>query len=247
MIVIPMAGLSSRFKKAGYKVPKYKLEVNNKTLFEYSLESFEKYFKIETFLFIALQDDNIEEFINIRCKKMKILHYKIILLEKATKGQADTVFQGLENANVNKNESLLIFNIDTFRPNFTYPTNFSLDKIDGYLETFVGSGKNWSNVLPKNKEKQSVKLTAEKEEISKYCCTGLYFWKYCQDFCNIFKNYLNKPLDGFVNNELYIAPMYNDLIKLGKDVRYSVISSDDVIFCGVPEEYELFKESYSKK
>ncbi|EOA0230274.1 capsular biosynthesis protein, partial [Escherichia coli] len=36
MIVIPMAGLSSRFKKAGYVKPKYMLEAHGKTLFSHS-------------------------------------------------------------------------------------------------------------------------------------------------------------------------------------------------------------------
>ncbi|TOH10549.1 capsular biosynthesis protein, partial [Vibrio parahaemolyticus] len=44
MIVIPMAGMSSRFFKAGYKLPKYMLEAHGKSLFEHSLRSFESYF-----------------------------------------------------------------------------------------------------------------------------------------------------------------------------------------------------------
>ena len=38
-IVITMAGLGSRFKKAGYTVPKYMIEAHGKTLFEWSMES----------------------------------------------------------------------------------------------------------------------------------------------------------------------------------------------------------------
>ncbi|EKO3985769.1 capsular biosynthesis protein, partial [Vibrio fluvialis] len=42
MIMIPMAGMSSRFFKAGYSKPKYMLEAKGKTLFEHSVLSFEK-------------------------------------------------------------------------------------------------------------------------------------------------------------------------------------------------------------
>ena len=38
-IVITMAGLGSRFRKAGYNVPKYMIEAHGKTLFEWSMES----------------------------------------------------------------------------------------------------------------------------------------------------------------------------------------------------------------
>ena len=54
MIIIPMAGLSSRFKDAGYVKPKYMLEAHGKTLFSHSLYSFKNYFDSESFLFVAL-------------------------------------------------------------------------------------------------------------------------------------------------------------------------------------------------
>ena len=44
-IVIPMAGLSSRFTKAGYTLPKYMLYVVDKSLFYLAVRSFEHYFQ----------------------------------------------------------------------------------------------------------------------------------------------------------------------------------------------------------
>ena len=52
-IIIPMAGLSSRFTKSGYTLPKYMLYVGNKSLFRLAVESFEKYFKLSRFTFIC--------------------------------------------------------------------------------------------------------------------------------------------------------------------------------------------------
>ena len=40
--------------------------------------------------------------------------------------------------------------------------------------------------------------------------------------------------------ELYVAPMYNLLIRRGCDIRYHLIGAEEVIFCGVPAEYEAF-------
>ena len=37
--IIPMAGESSRFFKAGFKIPKYLIEVKGKTLLEHSVNS----------------------------------------------------------------------------------------------------------------------------------------------------------------------------------------------------------------
>ena len=53
MIVIPMAGLSSRFTKAGYDKPKYMLEAFGRSLFWHAVSSFSNYFDSEDFLFIA--------------------------------------------------------------------------------------------------------------------------------------------------------------------------------------------------
>lgn len=240
MIVIPMAGLSSRFKKAGYELPKYMLQAHEKSLFSHSLASFEHYFDTESFLFIALNVHETEEFIMDECKNLGIRNFDIVMLENPTRGQAETVYLGVKNAGIDSEESLLIFNIDTFRPNFRWPKKFDKNEVDGYLETFVGSGANWSNVLPQNEYEQTVKLTAEKQEISKFCCTGLYYWRRSSDFCNIFEKYSKKSLDNVQAGEYYIAPMYNDLIQEGSDIRYTIIQPEEVIFCGVPSEYEDF-------
>jgi hypothetical protein len=236
-----MAGLSSRFKKKGYKLPKYMLEANGKSLFAHSVLSFEHYFKSELFLFIALDVFNTKSFIKEQCKELGIERYQIIMLDQSTRGQAETLYLGLQKANVNEDESLIIFNIDTFRPGFVYPSEFDDSDIDGYLETFIGSGSNWSNVLPVVDGSNKVKLTAEKQEISQYCCTGLYYWRRSSDFCLIFESY--QSLSKTQGGEFYIAPMYNELISQGKDVRFTIIPDKDVIFCGVPDEYESFLKS----
>lgn len=240
MIVIPMAGLSSRFKKAGYELPKYMLEAHGETLFSHSIGSFENYFDTESFLFIALDVFDTKKFIESQCSEMGIRNFQIVILEAPTKGQAETVYLGVKNIDINDDEHLLIFNIDTFRPGFTWPSEFDAFSVDGYLETFIGEGANWSNVLPADEGLQTAKMTAEKQEISQYCCTGFYFWRYCSDFCDVFEKYQQSPLSEVQAGEYYIAPMYNDLISAGKDIRYSVIDTKDVIFCGVPNEYLNF-------
>ena len=53
MIVIPMAGLSSRFFKAGYELPKYMLDLHGRSVFAHALGSFSAYFESETFLIIC--------------------------------------------------------------------------------------------------------------------------------------------------------------------------------------------------
>ena len=69
-IVITMGGLGSRFRKAGYTVPKYMIEAKGKTLFEWSLLSLEGYKdRANKYIFIAMKDDDndVEGFIRGKC------------------------------------------------------------------------------------------------------------------------------------------------------------------------------------
>lgn len=241
MIIIPMAGLSSRFRKAGYKLPKYMLEAKGKSLFEHSVGSFKNYFDSESFLFVALDVCKTESFINQKCKGLGIKDYSVVILDEPTRGQAETVYLGLKYIDAKSDVSITIFNIDTFRPGFNYPINFLINKVDGYLETFVGSGGNWSNVLPVSRNSSRVVKTAEKQEISKYCCTGLYYWKSSHMFMRYYEIYQSKSLLEIDAGEYYVAPMYNYLIADGGEVHFSIIDVDEVVFCGVPKEYLNFK------
>ncbi|HCE2178905.1 TPA: capsular biosynthesis protein [Vibrio parahaemolyticus] len=241
MIVIPMAGLSSRFKRAGFKLPKYMLEAHGLTLFEHSVLSFKSYFNSEKFLFICLDVNDTANFIKEKADSLGINDFEIVCLSEPTAGQAETVALGLEASEASTNERLIIFNIDTFRPGFELPSNFDIDSVDGYLETFIGTGANWSNVVPEAHGSSKVSLTAEKKELSEFCCTGLYMWKNYRLFSYAFYKMKSKPISELDGHEYYIAPMYNYLIEVGGDVRFSVVSRTEVIFCGVPEEYESFK------
>lgn len=237
MIVIPMAGLSSRFFKAGYTVPKYMLEAHGHTIFEHVIYSFKKYFNQETFVFIIRDTFDTKKFIEIKLKELNIKNFIVITLNAETRGQAETVALGLKAIeSLDINESLTIFNIDTIRKNLEIP-RFS-DNSSGYLEVFKGAGNNWSFVRSGNDN--SVLETTEKNPISDLCCTGLYYFSAVKLFMASFDDYAAHP-EEWVNGEIYIAPMYNKLIAKGNVFHYNLIPKEDIIFCGVPEEYEEFK------
>lgn len=233
-IVIPMAGLSSRFTKAGYTLPKYMLYVKNKSLFRLAVESFEKYFETARFVFIARDVFDTERFIKEECNLLGIKDFSVVMLDQPTRGQAETVIKGVEGAGVKDDESILVFNIDTFRPGFIFPEN--IKDWDGYLEVFEGSGANWSYAKTESENSTRVVETAEKREISTHCSTGIYYFKKAKEFVDAYNENLVNPIKGVP--ELYVAPLYNFLIRDGKNIHINIIPRDAVIFCGVPQEYE---------
>lgn len=237
MIVIPMAGLSSRFFKAGYAEPKYMLQAHGKSLFDHSVESFKLYFETEKFVFILRDVYNTLAFVKERVKALGIKNYDLVVLTEATRGQAETVTLGLANYR-DSDESVTIFNIDTFRPGFKYPDLETLE--DGYLEVFRGKGDNWSFVRPVANSSTKIDLTTEKNPISDLCCTGLYHFQNIQDYFKAYDYYASLPIEQWEKGELYVAPLYNHLIEGDKSIHYHLILRKEVIFCGTPDEYSDF-------
>ncbi|WP_113680049.1 glycosyltransferase family 2 protein [Actinobacillus minor] len=232
MFIIPMAGLSSRFFKAGYTKPKYQLDLNGETVFAWSVCSFEKYFATDKFIFIYRDIYNTKTFLEKEIKKLGISNYELICLPKETLGQADTVYQGIKN--IDSDEEIYIFNIDSKIVNFTKPT--WVDKCDGYLEVFKGVGNHWSFAKPENENSRKVIRTTEKERISDLCSDGLYYFQKKSVFEKLFLD--AKAKGNTSKNEYYVAPLYNDLIAQQAIVYYNLISKDKILFCGTPDEYQ---------
>ncbi|MBX7490602.1 glycosyltransferase family 2 protein [Helicobacter turcicus] len=241
-IIFPMAGLSSRFTKFGFTQPKYMLKIKENSVFFNAVNSFNKYYKSCKFLFIYREILETKDFIVKECEKLHLSNYVLVELEKPTLGQAHTVSLGLENANIPQDESILIFNIDTFRPNFKLPATLDYEKIDGYLEVFQGDGEQWSFILPGDSNK--VIKTTEKERISSLCSSGLYYFKKACDFLEAFNTSLANNITN--KGEYYIAPLYNSLIHKGKDIRYFEIPRNAIIFCGTPEDYLILNNKENK-
>jgi hypothetical protein len=234
MIVIPMAGLSRRFAEAGYDRPKYMLPLRGKTVFDHAVESFRAYFSTQEFLFIGRDVAGTAAFLQQSCAALGVRRMKTVMLDAPTAGQAETVECGLRDAGVADEASITIFNIDTFRQNFSFPTSPWWPGSDGYLEVFTGSGANWSYVRPSPTEAGGVLETAEKRPISDLCCTGLYHFARAGEFRAALTRERARPAAP----ELYVAPLYNHLIADGRKIHFSLVDQREIVFCGVPAEYE---------
>lgn len=240
MFVISMAGMSSRFFDAGYTEPKYALRAFGDTLFAHSIRSFERYFDDTPFVFVTLEQFDASDFVRAQCRALGIGLVEIVVLGEPTRGQAESVYAGLEALGVDAGP-ITIFNIDTAEPGFRQP-DFVAD-CDGYLDVFEGTGENWSFAKPAPDGSDRVIETAEKQPISSLCSTGLYHFSSAGDFRAAFESQVDAGLSGLARGEIYVAPLYNFLIADGKDVRYRVLERSDVIFFGTPAEYEALLEA----
>ncbi len=234
MIVFPMAGLSSRFNDAGYYPQKFQLPIWNGYVFDFAVSSFEERFQSETFMFIYRETGDIERFLEERVAVLGIKDAVLIELKSQTSGQAETVEHGLEIMGVEEDTPITIFNIDTFRRPGTLRIPDRKD-LSGFLEVFEGQGDNWSFALPHSEDRELVKRTAEKVAISQFCSNGLYHFA----STTIFKRSLERERVKPSAVELYIAPIYNHIIREGHLIGLVMIPAHDLRFCGVPDEYKF--------
>ena len=250
MIVFPMSGLSSRFSKAGYLHNKYKLDLYGNSVFHHIVSQFKSSDIKDRFVFIHNGNDFDENFIVQTCKNVGLNtdEYFIVKLTGETRGQAETVFKGINTLEVKGSERVIIYNIDSIRVDFNLPKEIDFLNVDGYLEVFKGEGTHWSFALPEdessNEPFRKVTRVEEKNRISDYCSNGLYYFK----SLDIFKEIYYKEVENFnENSELFVAPLYNTLIKDNKSVYMREIAMSDTIFCGTPLEYEEILSSVIPK
>ncbi len=128
-----------------------------------------------------------------------------------------------------------MFNIDTFRPGFREPDAPWCVGSDGYLEVFHSRDPRFSfaKALPDPVEPRMAE-TAEKRPISDLASTGLYHFRRTEDFRIALRDERAAPSAP----ELYVAPLYNHLIRRGRRIHFQMIGNTDVIFCGTPLQYE---------
>ena len=232
MFVIPMLGHSSRFFKAGYTKPKYRLPLWDGTVFDAVLHSFKDYFETDLFVLICRKDFNDADLLRARLEDLGVKAFRIIEHAQDTRGQAESVELAIEE--VAGDEELFIFNIDTILHAFR-KADARKDSA-GYLEVFRGEGEHWSFVGPAEGTDQIAARVVEKERISDLCSNGLYYFRTVGTFKTALQSYCEEAWDG--KSELYVAPLYSELIKRGETVRYEIIDIEDIGFCGVPDEYQ---------
>ena len=239
-IVITMAGLGSRFKKAGYTVPKYEITVHGKSLFEWSMESLKGYHSPDNdYFFIVRRQDDARSFILGQWAKITGNSDKarVIELDEPTDGQATTAM--LAAPYWKKDEPLLIYNIDTYVEAGCMKSEDISG--DGFIPCFNAPGDHWSFVALDGSGNAT--LVREKERISDNCTLGAYYFSSCGLYEQMYGEYYTDDTN-MEKGEKYVAPLYNYMISKGLTVRICLVDAKAVHVLGTPEELDVFaKES----
>jgi len=140
-IVIPMAGLGTRFSNEGFELPKPLIETNGKTLIEHSISTLGVYGR---YIFITRKYDNPEHNI-LLTKRLKEIQPDCIeiQLDKPTRGATETALAA--KSYINNSSQLIITNCDQI-------TDWDVDKFNEFISNpnIDGAVVTYPSTNPKN-------------------------------------------------------------------------------------------------
>jgi dTDP-glucose pyrophosphorylase len=236
-IIITMGGNGSRFRQAGYNMPKYMIEAKGKTLFEWSIHSLDQYIKSGSkFIFIVKQEDEAVNFIKEKMSVLAIEDFSIIEIDHLTDGQATTALYASPYIDVS--QPIGIYNIDTF----VEPQDMAVYQGagDGWIPCFDGAGDGWSFV--KLGADGAAIEVREKQRISNHCTVGFYWFSSFKLYKTAYDAYYGGG-NNLEKGEKYIAPLYNWLIGVGKKIYIMELARASIIPLGTPAELDEFLKS----
>ena len=233
-ILVPMAGLGSRFSSAGYIFPKPLIEVRDKPMIQVVTNNL----NIEANFIYLVQKAHYEQYNLKYLLNLITPNCTIVQVDGLTEGAACTTLLAKEL--INNENPLVIANSDQFIEWDSNAFYYSLtnDDIDGSILTFTATHPKWSFV--KKDENGYVTEVAEKKPISDEATVGIYAWKKGSDYVKYAEQMIQKEIK--VNNEYYTAPVYNEAILDGKKIKTFNIKKMWGI--GIPSDLQYFLETY---
>jgi hypothetical protein len=227
MIVIPLAGRSSRFKFSGVLDPKWSISLGSETVLMKAFKSVRDSLQInEKFAFgVPKEFEKLfwNSFIGIDRSQIDV-----VFLNQTTNGQSETVERILRNINLNQSERLVIWCGDSaFDSSSVKFQNWNCN----WLLVSNLPGTHWSFVKEDN---HKVTQVAEKKRISNLASVGLYGFESIKKFMSLEPSRIR-----FGYEESFVAPLYNTLIERGETVRCFTLNPIKFYPLGTPVEMVL--------
>ena len=233
-IVVPMAGRGSRFANAGYELPKPLIEIHGHAMIECVVKNITP--KVaHKFIFLCLAEHLAKYNLESRLKTFAP-NCEVVTVDKVTEGAACTVL--LAEKFIDNDDALMIANSDQYVDIDINDYLRAGDELDGLIMTMFATDNKWSFI--NFDENNFVTMVREKEVISNEATVGIYNFAHGRDYVAYAKKMIELNLR--VNNEFYVAPVYNMLIDDGKKIGFYNIGSLDagMYGLGVPDDLNKF-------
>lgn len=230
-IVIPMAGRGSRFAKAGYELPKPLIDVNGRPMIEVVTRNITPR-QEHRFIYIC-QQAHLKKYNLANLLNQISPECVIIPIDHITEGAACTVL--LAEKYIDNNNPMMIANSDQYVDTDINDYIDSIKCYDGLIMTMPANDPKWSYI---NFDASGfVTMVREKEVISNEATVGIYNYAMGKDFVKYAKQMITKNIR--VNNEFYVAPVYNEMIEDGKKIVFKNVG-EKMHGLGTPEDLQTF-------
>ncbi len=236
-ILIPMAGLGSRFDGSRFKSSKPLIDIYGKPMIQRAIESFQH--EDAKFIFVIRNTDDTQtvvQLLNTLCKNSII---KII--DDVTCGPACTSL--LVEEYIDNDEELIIANCDQIM-------FWDFDKFLYYARHHSHEGVivTYTTDTPKNSYAKIDKMgnvlqVKEKCVISNISLNGIHYWKKGKYFVTSSRQMI-EARDTAPNGEFYVGPSYNYMIKNNQNVGIYHVANWQHNAVGVPADLEKFLRKY---
>lgn len=235
-LVIPAAGLGSRFRAIGIDTPKPLIPVLDIPMIGWVIANFQLTPQDEIWI-ITRKDDQIPTKMETFVSKIKnVIHF--VELDELTDGAATTLQYALDQ--IPDVEAVLSANSDQFVSSDVsqFIESVRSGNSDGQILTMNATDNKWSYV-ERDSDGEVINVV-EKVAVSDEATVGVYGWKSAM----IAKNAINAMKDDGlkVNGEFYVAPSYTYLLKQGGKISTFCVGDveTDVHGLGTPEDLDLF-------
>jgi dTDP-glucose pyrophosphorylase len=235
-IVIPMAGLGSRFAKAGYSTPKPLIPVHGIPMIRVVIENIRPS-GAHRFIFIC-QRSHVQQYGLADKLKAWAPGCTLVELDGLTEGAACTVLTA--RSDIDAALPLMIANSDQYVDIDidAYLADMDRRKLDGLIMTMYADDPKWSFAGVDAQE--MVTRVVEKQPIYRHATVGIYNFRSGADFVRGADSMIAKDLR--VNGEFYVAPVYNELISEGARIGiYNVGAEGRGMYgLGIPADLDAF-------
>jgi RpiB/LacA/LacB family sugar-phosphate isomerase len=236
ILLVPIAGKGQRFVDDGFHMPKPLIMVDDKHIIDWSFLSINK---DEYDMVFVVRKEHVYNFGMDTILRNKFgQDIKIVETDKVTSGTVASCL--LAKDLINNEQELIIYTLDVH-----FQNKFSINDVDkdsdGFILTFKANNPAYSYAeLDTN---GLVLRTAEKEVISENAAVGIYYFKEGSTFVKYAEEMIDKNLR--TNNEFYVCPLYNQMIRDGLKVRTKQV--EKMYLMGTPTELNFFKNHVNKK
>lgn len=244
-ILFSIAGAGQRFKDAGYTTPKPLIDVCGQPMLKLAVDNITKgLFRIKRQLIFICQEELVKNYPRELVDATRPpTPFRGRIFRKSingiTEGAACTCLLASDLIN-NENELIItdcdhiVEQEDHIKQGILY---FRKHNIDGGSWCFIGNNPKWSFIKVENGLATQV---AEKNPISEVANTGTYYFRHGSDFVTCANMMVSN--NDRVNNEFYVAPVLNYLIKNNKRVAPFIVN--DMVGLGTPDDLKKYIERY---